>query len=139
MNLKKTWTTSFEMSLPNPGPGYTQWHLLAAGLLSQEEAMELLTQSRHLGDDLMVKRLSEPMTEFPVCGIYFVNNDSERSDEELRSVCRGRTPLEISKALERPLLAGYHWKPSWLHPVVRRAWEASCHSLGLDPQMMQCD
>jgi len=100
--------------------GYTKWHFLASGLLSQSEVGLFLEESRTIDADILIDDLEEKMTVFPyrVAWRYQISPTLGYNFDEFRALTGFRSPREICRLREMPFLAEYYVRSNWIHPVV---------------------
>lgn len=118
--------------------GYTMWHLLAMGVLEQAEVDDFLRRASKGNTNTLIDDLREHMALLPerertrvTSGL--TDHEAEIWWYELRKQTAFLSPMGICVQLDRPLLAGYRWDESSLHPVVKAFHWESCLKLGLDP------
>lgn len=117
--------------------GYSLWHLLAMGLLAQAEVAKLLESCQQIDSDVLLDDLREKMAVLNAREKWRLRT-SQLSDRHvqirwkcLREQTAWKTPMEICVEIDRPLLAGYWWRETDLHPVVKAFQWESCEKLGL--------
>lgn len=118
----------------NQNCGYTMWHLLAAGMLSEYVAIEFLESTEDECLDVLIDDLREAMAVFPNrLRREWENNASYRLGENgtvswswsrFRRLTAWKTPLEICELVGRPLIA-CEIDPRRMHPVVVAAQRQS--------------
>lgn len=108
--------------------GHTCWHLLALGLLSDEQAVRFLLSAEACPQDILIDDLREAMTVLPRLHRYTMEEGRRRkgshSFAKLREVSAWATPWEIGLRLRAPLLKGYDID-IWHTPPVVMAFHLS--------------
>jgi hypothetical protein len=113
--------------------GYTLWHLLASGLLTQAELRPFLVGSKSIKSDTLLDDLQEKMTVFPyhIAWRYEISPTLGYNYDEFRALTGFRSPREICRLRGIPFLTEYVVRKRWIHPVVESFRIQTVKDLGL--------
>lgn len=112
------------------------------GIWPDAQMSEFLRGARAAGTNTLIDDLREAMSvlhpreRFKLWSSQLSFRETKIKFDMLQKQTAWKTPMEICIELERPLLAGYYWKPKELHPVVKAFQWESCTHLGLSPEEM---
>jgi hypothetical protein len=114
--------------------GYTIWHLIASGLLTQAELGSFLIESETIHPDTLLDDLQEKMTVFPyyIAWRYELSPTLGYNYDEFRALTGFRSPREICRLRGIPFLAEYFVRKRWIHPVVESFRIQTVKDLGLN-------
>lgn len=120
--------------------GFSQWHLLAARMLSQQQACDFLISASEQNANTLLDDIREAMAIFPSrYRVYWEDNASYRAGwtwASFRAASAWKTPIEICQVIGLPLIPRSlnEKKLSWIHPVITAAHYSSCRRLQLFPE-----
>lgn len=85
--------------------GYSNWHMLAAGLLDSDSALDFLTKASREPAEVLTADIWEHTWEgenFPLFRSLFFGDDAgSLSEEEQKEILLGRTPAELAFLADR--------------------------------------